>query len=103
MTPEQFWHGDPWLCKVYRDAYQLKLQEQNNSAWLQGLYVYNAVATVASQMTSKKKVKYMEKPLDIFGVEKEVPKEEQERKNHEAIFEMLSQMMAADERKKQCR
>ena len=45
MTPEQYWAGDPSLARYYRKAYRIKQEEVNNSAWLQGLYIYDAVST----------------------------------------------------------
>ena len=45
MTFAEYWEGDPKLAQYYRKAYQIKQDEINNIAWLQGLYIYDAVST----------------------------------------------------------
>ena len=48
MTAEEYWHGDPSLPRAFRKAYKLKQEQINHDAWLHGLYVYDAVASVVS-------------------------------------------------------
>ena len=45
MSYAEYWEGDPKLAQYYRKAYYIKQEETNNNAWLQGLYVYDAVST----------------------------------------------------------
>ena len=45
MSPSEYWEGDPKLAQYYRKAYHIKQEEINNNAWLQGVYVYDAVST----------------------------------------------------------
>ena len=45
MSFEEYWAGDPKLAQYYRKAYQIKQEEINNNAWLQGMYIYDAVST----------------------------------------------------------
>ena len=45
MSPAEYWAGDPSLVQYYRKAYRIKQDEINNNAWLQGLYIYDAVST----------------------------------------------------------
>lgn len=47
MTYEQFWDGDCWLAKSYRDAHNLRIKRENEMAWLQGRYVYDAICAVS--------------------------------------------------------
>lgn len=75
MTYEQYWQGDPWMCRAYAQSYLLKRKIQNENMWIQGAYVANAFGTVLSNAFSKRQSKYLEKPLDIF------PKTESERKS----------------------
>lgn len=74
MTYEQFWNGDPWMVRAYAQSYLLKRKIENENAWILGAYMANAFGTVLSNAFSKKNVKYLEKPLDIF------PKTESEKK-----------------------
>ena len=45
MSYAEYWAGDPSLAQYYRKAYRLRQEELNNNAWLQGLYIYDAVST----------------------------------------------------------
>ena len=45
MSYAEYWEGDSRLAQYYRKAYHIKQEEVNNNAWLQGLYVYDAVST----------------------------------------------------------
>ena len=45
MSYAEYWEGDPKLAQYYRKAYQIKQDEINNNAWLQGMYIYDAVST----------------------------------------------------------
>ncbi len=45
MSYAEYWEGDSSLTRYYRKAYQIKQEEKNNNAWLQGLYMYDAIST----------------------------------------------------------
>ncbi len=45
MSSAEYWEGDPSLPRYFRKAYRIKQDEINNNAWLQGLYIYDAVST----------------------------------------------------------
>ena len=47
MTYEQYWDGDCWLTKYYREAYKLRVRRDNEQAWLIGRYVYDALCAVS--------------------------------------------------------
>lgn len=92
MTYEQFWEQSPRLAVAYRKAYRLRREAENEQAWLQGLYVYDAFAVCLTNAFSKrgaKKQNYIEKPIDIF------PLTEREKKRREA--EENAKMQAAME------
>lgn len=72
MTYEQFWHGAPELCEHYRTLHRLKMEQMNQQLWMQGLYNFAALSAALST-TFGKRVKYVEKPLQIF------PKTEEEK------------------------
>lgn len=74
MTPEQYWNGDPYLAVAYRKLHKLRVQQRNEELWLQGLYNLDALSVALNNAFSKKKAKYMERPLQIF------PKTEDEKK-----------------------
>jgi hypothetical protein len=92
MSYEQYWEQSPYLAVAYRRAYRLKREAENEQAWLQGLYVFDAFAVCLANAFAKrgsKKQNYIEKPIDIF------PLTEREKKRREA--EENAKMQAAME------
>ena len=73
MTPEQFWNGDPYLAVSYRKLHKLRIEQQNEILWLQGVYNLDALCVALNNSFSKHKAKYMEEPIRIF------PKTEDEK------------------------
>jgi hypothetical protein len=47
MTEEQYWDKDCLLVKYYREAEELRNEKLNQHAWLQGMYIYDALNRVA--------------------------------------------------------
>ena len=75
MTYDQYWYGDPWMVRAYAQSYLLKRKIENENMWILGSYVANAFGVVLANTFGKKKVKYLEKPMDLF------PKTEAEEQN----------------------
>lgn len=83
MTYEQYWEQDATLAIYYRKADELRKERINQSAWLQGLYIYDALARLAPLFNSnvKKGTKpkpYVEEayPISRRGVEEAREKKE---------------------------
>lgn len=47
MTEEQYWDRDCELVKYYRKADEIKRERTNQELWLQGMYVYDAIARLS--------------------------------------------------------
>ena len=60
MPYELYWDGRPELVIPYRKADILRQKRSNNDAWLQGVYIRQAIAS-----TLDKKAKYPKAPFDI--------------------------------------
>ena len=45
MSIDQFYNQDVTLATVYRRAYDIKNERDNNQLWLQGMYIYDAIST----------------------------------------------------------
>ena len=70
MPSDEYWYGDPIAVRAYYDAFRFKQQQQNEFAWLNGLYVCNAVSVVVGNALSgrgRKKQEYINKPIDLFA------------------------------------
>ena len=72
MSFAEYWEGDSKLAQYYRKAYRIKQDEINNNAWLQGMYVYDAVSTALHNALrgmgkSKPPAKdYAKQPYEIY-------------------------------------
>ncbi len=92
MTADEFWNASPLLAKAYLEAHKLKQRQRNEYAWLQGLYIYNAVGAVVGGALSgrgRKKPEYMKEPVDL-GLETEAEKEFKAQREREKIIANLT-------------
>ena len=64
MTAHEYWEEDCTLVVGYRKAYEIKRDEVDATAWLQGLYVYVAVATALNNGFSNHKSEYPKLPFN---------------------------------------
>ena len=83
MTYEQFWLMSPDLVIPFRKAHDLRVQQDNQKLWLQGLYVYEAICDTAPVLRpfsgQSKPLPYLEKPFPITEAEFDVEKEHAEK------------------------
>lgn len=86
MSFAEYWEGDPKLAQYYRKAYLIKQEEINNNAWLQGMYIYDAVSTALHNALrgmgkSKPPIRdYASKPYEFKNKVKTKAEKEQEVK-----------------------
>ena len=62
MTVKEYWDGDAELVVFYRQADELRQERQNEAAWLQGLYIRDAVSAV---LLGEKKAPYPKEPVSL--------------------------------------
>ena len=96
MTYEQYWEGDPMLCKYYREAEEIRSEKKNQELWLQGMYVYEAIADISPILHAfaKKGTKpqpYPDAPYPITKKQRDRIKAENEKK----MFEKGKRFMEA--------
>lgn len=97
MTYEQYWDGSPYIAITFRKAYKLRRQIENEQAWLQGFYVYDALRVCLGNAFSKKgskQQKYMDKPIDIFPPT-EAEKKRREQEEYAKMQKALEAMVAS--------
>lgn len=73
MSSAEYWEGDCSLTRYYRKAYKIKQEEINNNAWLQGLYIYDAVSTAVYNALRNKNSQareYAKQPYNLENKEK---------------------------------
>lgn len=90
MSTREFWEEDPNLLWAYRKSYmdKIKLQQEtdNFNAWLNGLYVFDAVSKSIYNNFGRKEAQpalnYIEKPYDFSKTKEDYEKEKiKEREN----------------------
>lgn len=94
MTYDQFWFGDPWIAKTYREAYVERRKAENARDWILGAYMYNAVGIALSNAFRKKGSKpesYLEEPFQIFPLTEaeQAAKVQKEKEKIEAVYRSM--------------
>lgn len=94
MTGAQYWDGDPLLPKYYRKAEKLRLERQNENAWLQGMYIYDALSrlTPVLQAFPKKGAKPKPYPSEPYPLSREKRKAQQQRHDEMVASKGLARM-----------
>ncbi len=107
MSVREFWNEDPNLLWAYRKSYIDKIKAQNEisnyNAWLNGLYIFDAVSKSIYNSFGRKEhqptASYMEEPIDFnkkAKSEEEIKKEkileveEKIKERNRQIKEMLN-------------
>lgn len=88
MTPEQFWDEDCCLTKAYRKAYEIRRDRKNWEAWLQGLYIYEALCDVSPVLNAFAKkgtrpVEYAKEPYALTTEQRKNKKTAEENRQYE--------------------
>lgn len=104
MTYEQFWEMDCDLVKYYRKAARIRQDLKNQDAWLQGMYVYQAVGNLAPILRAfaKKGAKpqpYPEQPFEL-NVRQDKKVENTKEKKQDDKAKAYMQMFAMSFNKK---
>ena len=47
MSFNEYWYGEAYLVKFYREAYKLKIRYDDVFMWKQGMYIYEALCDVS--------------------------------------------------------
>lgn len=91
MTYEQFWHGDPWMAKAYKEKHILERKQKNEELWVNGMYQLSALNVALHNAFDKHKIKYLEKPFDIFP-KTEAEKEEEKMLQRQKLIDWLNKL-----------
>lgn len=94
MSYSDYWDGDASMTRYYRKAHDTKRREKNFFAWLQGLYVYQAVLDASPALNpfgNGEVFPYRDEPIPLEYDEKV---EQEERKNQSKMENGLSYFTA---------
>ena len=107
MTYEQFWYGDAKLYWAYQTAFinakKQKFEEENNFAWLQGLYIYKAFNTVEYNINKKPSSPqeyYYEQPIDFSKTKNDMIKSEKQKLEDRMKSYLINQKSKLDKKGK---
>ena len=83
MTYDEFWNQDVAMVRAYRKAHELKRRQQNETLWMQGLYVRDALLATVGNMFADKSSKKNEYPTEPYPVTVE---QIAEKLNYSSVF-----------------
>lgn len=98
MTEGQYWDGDAVLARYYREAEEIRRERANRQAWLQGMYVYDAISRLTPIMHAfaKKGAKAEPYPSEPYPLNERARKQaeaEKEKSRMEAGKRYLQALM----------
>lgn len=67
MTYDQYWYGDTWMVRAFREADRLRQKRKNDEAWLFGAYVRYAIDSTicnAFRKEGTQPVRYPDGPIE---------------------------------------
>lgn len=114
ITWSEFWEMTPAIIEAHKKGFRLKKEEDNAYAYIQGIYVRDALASTVGNMFRKKGSKAIEYPSEPYGMYKdeqieevqdgeEIMTEDEKRRKTEALFMQLRLMQANFELSKQAK
>ena len=75
MTYEQYWCSDPYLTVYYQKARKMKFDYDNQMAWINGMYIYDAVSAIVFNTWCRKEGEqcknYTDKPYEFDEAKQE--------------------------------
>ena len=104
MTYDQYWNEDCTLVKYYRQADRIKRERKNQDAWLQGMYIYDAMLRVSPILRAfakqgTKPEPYVEEAYPISSVAVKERNEKKERENSEKALRYMQAFMVANNKR----
>jgi hypothetical protein len=88
MTYDEFWNQDVTMVRAFRKSYELKRRQQNETLWMQGLYIRDALLSTVGNMFSSKSdapIEYPKEPYPVTAEQIAEKKEAEQRRMEERI------------------
>lgn len=95
MSANEFWDGEPWLVRSYRDAYRIRIENENRTAdrnaWRMGEYIRQALTsiplTVSGWAPKGSRLRdYPEKPmLETYEDQKREESQKKQQENQQQL------------------
>lgn len=88
MTYDEFWNQDVAMVRAFREADELKRRRQNETLWMQGWYIRDALLSTVGNMFAGKSSVPIEYPAEPYPVTTEQV-EEKKRQEHKKMEERM--------------
>lgn len=92
MSYDEYWYGEPYRAKFYREAYEIQMKHKDEEFWIQGMYIYDALCRVspilhAFSKSGAKPLPYPKEPyLSKLNEASETEEEKQQRIENERLI-----------------
>lgn len=100
MSVDEFWDGDYEYAKYYKKAHELRREMENESMWLNGMYMISAIQNAMNP----RRAKYPKEPFplntSVSEERKELAQEQNERKVTDYFMTFMEQFNKRFEQKK---
>lgn len=100
MTYDQFWHSNTAAHKAFREAYMMRLHNEEWARWRQGAYTYTALLMAAPVMRAsfgKGKVEPGKYPDEPWPLTEKEAKEREEAKRIRRMEQFMARLEAEQE------
>ncbi len=94
MTYDEFWNQDAAMVRAYRKADELKRRRQNETLWMQGWYMRDALLSTVGNMFAGKSSAPIEYPAEPYPVTAEQVAEKEAAEQRKMEERMKADMMA---------
>ena len=97
MTYEQYWYGDPLMVRAFCKAEEIRQERADYNAWLNGIYVVNALEATVGNMFRKngsEPLEYPKQPILASENHEEVKTEQADQETAIARLYMLNMVRA---------
>ena len=94
MSYEEFWNQDVTMVRAYRKADEFKRRRQNETLWMQGWYIRDALLSTVGNMFADKGAKPFEYPKEPYPVTEEQVAEKKAHERKQMEERMKADMMA---------
>lgn len=79
------------MVRAYAQAYLMQRKVTNEEMWLQGIYMCHALQSVIGTAFGNKRIKYIEKPLEIYEKTK-LEKDQEIRMERQKLINWLNKL-----------
>ena len=94
MSYDEYWYGDCYKAKYYRESYEIQIKHKDEQFWMQGMYIYDALCRVspilhAFSKSGTKPLPYPTKPYTLMSEEAKTEEDKEREKENARLIAKL--------------